>query len=176
MGFDNKMSQILTAPPSFYSPIPAIIMAKLADKYNMRMHMVCLNAVITIVGVCMFSQLPKSQLAARYVGVFLATGGCQASIPLITSWSQTVIRSQSKRAVMSATVVAWGGIGGILASVSFQQKEALKGYPTGIWLTVGLCAFTAVGSVLLWVWFMAQNKKADRGQTVIEGDPDFRYQ
>lgn len=175
MGFDNKMSQILTAPPSFYSPIPAILMAKVADRYNMRMHMVCLNAIITIVGVSMFSQLPKSQVAARYVGVFLATGGCQASIPLITSWSQTCIRSQSKRAVMSATVVAWGGIGGILASVSFQNKEAPH-YKSGIFLTIGLCAFTAVGSVGLWVWFMAQNKKADRGEKVLEDDVNFRFQ
>lgn len=176
MGFDNKMSQILTTPPSIYSAIPAIIFAKLADRYKLRMHMVALNAIITITGICMFSQLSKNQLAARYAGVFLATGGCQASIPLITSWSQTCIRSQSKRAVMSATVVAWGGIGGILASVTFMQKEALKGYPTGIWLTVGLSAFAAVGAFCMWCWFMYQNKRADRGETVIEHDPDFRYQ
>lgn len=175
MGFDNKMSQILTAPPSFYSPIPAVIMAMLADKYNLRMHMVALNAVITIVGVSMFSQLSKHQTAARYVGVFLATGGCQASIPLITSWSQTVIRSQSKRAVMSATVVAWGGIGGIIASVAFRQAE-MPHYRTGIFLTIALCAFTAVVSFLLWVYFMAENRKADRGEKVLEDDPDFRYQ
>lgn len=176
MGFDNKMSQILTTPPSIYSAVPAIICAKIADRFKWRMQMLVLNAVITIVGICMFSQLPKAQLAARYAGVFLATGGCQASIPLITSWSQTCIRSQSKRAVMSATVVAWGGIGGILASVSFQQKEYLKGYPTGIWLTVGLTAFTAVGAIGTWIWFMYQNKRADRGLVVLEGDPDFRYQ
>ncbi|TXT06940.1 uncharacterized protein COLE_06271 [Cutaneotrichosporon oleaginosum] len=175
MGFDNKMSQILTAPPSFYSPIPCIIMAKIADKYNMRMHMVALNAIITVVGVAMFSQLSKDQTAARYVGVFLATGGCQASIPLITSWSQTCIRSQSKRAVMSATVVAWGGIGGILASVSFRQAE-IPHYTTGIFLTIGLCAFAAVGSFCLWLWFMAQNRKADRGEKILEDDPDFRFQ
>ncbi|GMK58091.1 hypothetical protein CspeluHIS016_0501230 [Cutaneotrichosporon spelunceum] len=175
MGFDNKMSQILTAPPSFYSPIPCVIMAKLADKYNWRMHMVALNAVITVVGVAMFSQLAKEQVAARYVGVFLATGGCQALIPLITAWSQTCIRSQSKRAVMSATVVAWGGIGGILASVSFRQAE-IPHYTTGIFLTIGLNAFAAVGSFLLWLYFMSQNRKADRGEKVLEGDPDFRFQ
>lgn len=176
MGFDNKMSLILTTPPSIYSAVPAIIFAKLADRFKLRMHMVALNAIITVVGICMFSQLSKNQLAARYAGVFLATGGCQASVPLITSWSQTCIRSQSKRAVMSATVVAWGGIGGILASVTFMQKEAAKGYPTGIWLTVGLSAFAAVGSFCVWCWFMYQNKRADRGETVLEHDPDFRYQ
>ncbi|BEI82241.1 hypothetical protein CcaverHIS002_0301090 [Cutaneotrichosporon cavernicola] len=175
MGFDNKMSQILTAPPSFYSPIPCIIMAKLADKKKWRMQVVAFNALLTIIGVCMFSQLSKDQTAARYVGVFLAAGGCQASIPLITAWSQTCIRSQSKRAVMSAVVVAWGGIGGILAGVSFRQAEKPH-YTTGIFLTVGLSAFAVVGSIALWVYFMAENRKADRGEKILEGDPDFRYQ
>lgn len=36
------------------------------------------------------------------------------------------------------------------------------------------------GSVLccaaLKVWFILQNRKADRGETVLEDDPEFRYQ
>jgi hypothetical protein len=176
MGFNNMEVQILNAPPAFYAVIPAIITAKISDRYKLRGQMIMFNCICVIVGVAMFSKLPKGQKAARYVGVFIATGGCQSNIPLITSWAQTTIRAQSRRAFTSALIVAWGGIGGILASTTFLQKEALKGYPTGIYITIGMNAFTFLGAGGLIVYFKAQNRKADRGEAILEGDPDFRYQ
>lgn len=175
MGFDNKMSQVLVAPPNFWCIIPAVILAKLSDRYGWRGQLVAFNCVLIVVGTCMFSQLGNNHVAARYAGVFLATGGCQSNIPLITSWAQTTIRSQSKRAFTSAFVVAWGSIGGIIASVSFLEKEAKHGYPTGIFLTIGLNVFTCVCALLLVVWFKWQNRKADRGEVVLEGCEHFRY-
>lgn len=117
-----------------------------------------------------------SQKGARYAGVFIAVGGGNANVGLLISWFQTSIRKQSKRAVGSALVILWGGIGGILAGVTFMQKEAKRGYPTGIYICLSLNAFVAVGSIALSMFYRYQNRRADRGLAVLEGDEKFRFQ
>ncbi|CAK9785899.1 unnamed protein product [Cutaneotrichosporon oleaginosum] len=177
MGFNNVQTMLLGTPTHVYALIPALGSAWVADKYrNMRSVVIMFNALVCIAGTCIYSQLPLSAKGARYFGVFLAVGGCNANVPLVVSWSQTAIRAQSKRAVTAAVVVAWGGIGGIFASVMFMQKEARKGYPTGIFFTIGVNCGTIVFAFLLSVYFRRQNRRADRGEVVLEGSEEFRYQ
>jgi len=176
MGFNNIETMVLNAPAHGYGIFPALITAYIADKWrHCRAWTIVFNAVCLIVGTCMYSQLPLSQKAARYAGIFLAVGGANANVPLVMSWAQTSVRGQGKRAVSAAIIVAWGGVGGILAGVVFMQKEALK-YPTGVFFTIGVNAFTAVASVALSFWFRYQNSRANRGAVILEGDPTFRYQ
>lgn len=177
MGFGPVESMVLNAPPNLWSIVPALITAYVADKYrNLRGPVIMFNATCLVVGTVMYSQLPASQRAARYAGTFLAVGGGNSNVPLILSWSQTAIRAQTKRAFTSAVVVAFGGVGGIVASIAFQEKEALKGYPTGVKITLAFNSFVVVGAGLLHVWMRRQNKRANRGDVVIEESEEFRYQ
>ncbi|TXT05348.1 uncharacterized protein COLE_06668 [Cutaneotrichosporon oleaginosum] len=177
MGFTNVQAQLLVAPPYVWAAIPALSSAFLADNVrNCRSVAVAFNATCVIVGTAMYSQLPLSQKAARYAGVFIALGGCNSNVPLILSWAQTSIRSQSKRGFTSALIVAWGGIGGIIASVAFIQKEAKDGYPTGVFLTIGMNAAVVACAVGLNLFYNWQNKRAARGEVILEGEPEFRYQ
>ncbi|KLT43192.1 MFS general substrate transporter [Cutaneotrichosporon oleaginosum] len=177
MGFNNVETMLLNVPCTVYAFIPSLGTAYLADRYrNARGWCVVFNALCVILGTCMYSQLPMPQKAARYVGVFFAVGGCNANIPLLLAWAQTSIRAQSKRAVFAAMIVAWGGVGGILAGVVFIQKEAKRGYPTGVFFTIGMNAFTVVAAMGLAAFYRYKNKKAERGEVVLEGSEDFRYQ
>lgn len=176
MGFTGFKSQILVAPPYAWVPIPAMATAYLADKYHQRALAVSINFVQVIVGTAMYSQLGSDKLAARYAGVFLAVGGANANIPLTIAWAQTAVRRQSKRGFTSGLVVAFGGLSGIIASVSFIEKEAAKGYPTGIRMTFGMSAGALLCCAGLWLYFLWENRKADRTGKVIEDNADFRYQ
>lgn len=177
MGFAKSIEQMLLGVPCyFYSMIPGWITARISDRVpHMRAYMFVLNSCSTLVGTIMYSQI-KDNKVARYAGVFLTVGGCQANVPLSTSWSQTAIRSQSKRAFSSALVIAWGGIGGILASVTFMQKEATQSYPTGVWFTVAMNIVAIIAALGLKFWMLWKNRKADREGVILEGDPTFRYQ
>lgn len=178
MGFNNMEVQLLSTPPNFWALFPALMTAWISDKYKLRGQMVMLNAAQIILGVSLFSQLPRQQKAARYVGVFFAAAGCNSNVPLVTSWAQTGIRKQSRRAFTSAFIIAWGGIGGILASVAFRQQEAKKvpQFPTGIFLTIAMAAATFMFALGLIIWFKYQNRRADRGEVILEGEEGFRYQ
>jgi hypothetical protein len=72
--------------------------------------------------------------------------------------------------------VAFGGVGGILASVAFMEKEAKAGYPTGMTLSVALQGSNVVCICGLMAWFKYQNGRADRGETILEESETFRYQ
>jgi hypothetical protein len=65
--------------------------------------------------------------------------------------------------------VAGGGLGGIIASVSFRQKDALTGYIPGLWTTVAAQLVICITASLLMLYFRSQNKKADRGEKVLGG-------
>ncbi|GMK53576.1 hypothetical protein CspeluHIS016_0101620 [Cutaneotrichosporon spelunceum] len=176
MGFSNMLSQLLYAPPKVWAIFPGMFLAYWCDKSRQRAAFVIFNATLLVVGTLMFSQLENDQKEARYAGVFLAFGGATMNVPLIISWTQTSIRSQSKRAFTAALMVAWGGIGGILAGLLFLEKEAKRGYPTGIWTTVGLNIFVIVAAGGFKLWFTRQNRRADAGEIILQDHPAFRYQ
>jgi hypothetical protein len=154
-----------------------MVHAYCADRIpNCRAWMLLSGCAQSIIGTALYSQLPVSAKAGRYVGTFLAVGGANGNIGLILSWSQCSIRQQSKRGFTSALIVALGGVGGILASTLFMDKESKIGYPTGVWSVIGLNVFQIVTVVGLRLFFQWRNRKADAGETIIEGDEKFRYQ
>jgi len=65
--------------------------------------------------------------------------------------------------------VAGGGIGGIIASVSFRQQDRATGYIPGLWTTVAAQIVICITASLLMLYFRSQNKKADRGEKVLAG-------
>ncbi|BEI83108.1 hypothetical protein CcaverHIS002_0309760 [Cutaneotrichosporon cavernicola] len=176
MGFSNMLSQLLYAPPKIWAIFPGMFLAYWCDKTRQRAASVMFSATILVIGTIMFSQLKNNQKEARYAGTFLAYGGATMNVPLVLSWTQTSIRSQSKRAFTAALLVAWGGVGGILAGVLFMQEEAKQGYPTGIWSTVGLNSFVVVAAAGFKIWFARQNRRADAGEIILQDHPGFRYQ
>lgn len=176
MGFTNALAQILMAPPYVWVIAPALTTAYIADKYKQRAACIAFNALCLIVGTVVYSQLAPHQKAGRYVGIFLAIGGCNSNVPLIVAWAQSNIRAQSKRGYSSALIVAWGGIGGILAGVVFMDKERKDGYPTGVYFTIAINIVVMILCGLMKLGAMYQNRRADRGEIILEGSPDFRYQ
>lgn len=176
MGFSNMEIQLLVCPVYVWSVIPAMVSARLSDHFRVRGPVLLFNTICLVVGATIFWKLPLSQKGARLFGVFLAFGGITALIPMVVSWSQTSVRLQSKRGFSSALVVAFGGVGGILASVAFMEKEAKQGYPTGMKLSIALQSSNVVCICGLMAWFKRQNSRADRGEIILEGAEGFRYQ
>jgi hypothetical protein len=57
------------------------------------------------------------KIGPRYFGAFLAIGGCQSNVPAVLAYQANNILTYSKRAVTSAVVIGFGGMGGIFAYV-----------------------------------------------------------
>lgn len=172
MGFDENTSIVLSAPPYYYSVIPVLLSSVLGDRLRLRGPVIIFNCVCLIVGFCMLGF--AHQVAARYVGTFLATGAYVSNWAAMSAYYQGNIAGQWKRVFAAALVTAMNGAGGIAGSFIVIQSEAPR-YPTAVWISIGshllIIAFVAVFSV----FFKVANKRQRTGTVILEGTEGFRY-
>ncbi|KAL1952484.1 hypothetical protein VTO42DRAFT_5274 [Malbranchea cinnamomea] len=172
MGFSMAASQCLVAPPYVFAAILMFCMSWIGDRYRIRAPIIVVNCIIAIIGLPIMGF--HSNPAVRYFGVFLGVAGANANVPATMAYQANNIRGQWKRAFCSATLTGLGGIGGIAGSLVFRSQDA-PDYVPGAIATIVCNVAVIVTCGILSVYFYISNKKADRGEKIIDGDPDFRY-
>ncbi|KAE8402223.1 major facilitator superfamily domain-containing protein [Aspergillus pseudonomiae] len=172
MGFGVGESQYLSAPPYVWACILMIFEGWLGDKYRLRGPILIVNALMQLVGISLMG-LAKGN-SVRYFGVFLVTGGVNASAPTALAYQAGNIRGQWKRAFASAMMIGMGGVGGIAGSLVFRSQDAPEYYP-GIYANLVASALIIVLVLALSVYFVFANRRAHRGLMLLEGSAEFRY-
>ncbi|KUJ10862.1 MFS general substrate transporter [Mollisia scopiformis] len=172
MGFSIAEAQCLVAPPYVAAAFVMYGCAVLGDKYHIRGPIVAFNAILGLIGLPLLGYAHNN--GVRYFGVFLATIAGNANVPAVLTYQANNIRGQWKRALCSATLVGFGGIGGIVGSTVFREQDAPK-YGPGIMTVMIANALILVITALLSIKFHFANKRAERGGKVIEGQAGFRY-
>ncbi|KAF7325055.1 hypothetical protein MKEN_00548100 [Mycena kentingensis (nom. inval.)] len=177
LGFNVAKAQCLVAPPYVFAALVMYISGYVGDKYHFRGPVIVANSILSCIGLPLIGW--ASAPAVRYFGVFLVTGGASANIPVVMSYQANNIRGQWKRAFCSATMVGFGGIGGIAGSTVFRTQDK-PNYRPGLYacLTASLLTIVLVG--ILSVAFYFENRKAERGEKELEMSeeglpPGFRY-
>ncbi|KAL9027430.1 MAG: hypothetical protein Q9196_004039 [Gyalolechia fulgens] len=173
LGFDTGTAQCLIAPPYVFAGIVMIATGWFGDKYHQRGLCVVFNAMLCIIGLAVMGWA-YSDTRARYFGVFFATAGANANVPSVLTYQANNIRGQWKRAFCSATLVGGGALGGIVGSTVFRSEDSPT-YIPGLSVAMGsqVVILLVVGALTL--NFKANNKKADRGEKILEDSPSFRY-
>ncbi|PWN28474.1 phthalate transporter [Jaminaea rosea] len=162
--------------PPYVAALPwGLLMAKISDKTGSRLPIIMFNACLALLGCGLFAFLPATKGAGRYVGLFICAAAANSNVPLISAASQSNIRRQSKRLYTSAIVVGFGGLGGIVSSLVFPERDAPL-YRFGMIFVMGAQALVFVISGMMAIYFMAANRAAARGTRIIEDQPGYRYQ
>lgn len=177
LGFDIGQSQCLVAPPYVFAGMIMMLTGWLGDKYHIRGPLIIGNMVLGLIGLPIMGWHPDPKV--RYFGVFLVTAAANSNVPAVMSWQANNIRGQWKRAFCSATLVGFGGIGGIAGSLVFRTQDSKTGYRPGLYACIACCLLNIIIVCITDGYFILQNKKADRGEKQLEmedGLPaDFRY-
>jgi hypothetical protein len=97
----------------------------IGDKYKIRGPIVIFHMVVVIVGLAVMGWAKDT--AARYFGVFLVAAGANSNVPVLLAYQANNIRGQWKRAFCSATLVGFGGIGGIAGTLIFRYVSCIAG-------------------------------------------------
>lgn len=71
-------------------------------------------------------------------------------------------------------MVGFGGIGGIAGSLIFRSQDRPT-YRPGIYGVLACNILIALIVAINTIHFRRENKKADRGEKILEGDANFRY-
>jgi MFS family permease len=172
MGFDTGTSQCLVAPPYAAAGFVMYGTSWVGDKYRMRGPVLIFNALLCIIGLPMMGF--ASSNAVQYVGVFFTVAGSNSNIPAVMAYQANNVRGQWTRALSSATLVGFGGIGGIAGSLVFREQDKPH-YRPGIWCAIACNLLLMLIVVVQSIWFRIANKRAERGEKLIEGVPGFRY-
>ena len=172
LGFDVAKSQCLTAPCYVFSFLLGFTESWVSDRFNIRGHIIVFNCVLEIIGVAVLGF--ASQPYVRYFGAFLITGGSNSNVPASMTYQANNVVGQWRRAFTSATIVAAGGIGGIIGSCAFRSQDSPE-YIPGL-ITCFLAAGVTMLSVAATTTYMViKNRQQAKGLIVIEGIEGFRY-
>ncbi|EAU83297.2 hypothetical protein CC1G_10738 [Coprinopsis cinerea okayama7 len=172
MGFSITESLCLSAPPYIAAAISCFFFAWLSDKTKQRALWLAVQNVITIVGLMITAYAGPA--GARYFGLFLVNMGASGCVPGVLAYNANNITSHSKRSVSTAIIIAFGGIGGIFATLVFRQQDSPQ-YIPGIWATMA-CQFAMLILLAINTFvFTRRNKAAREGKRVNEETPGFMY-
>ncbi|KNZ74905.1 hypothetical protein J132_05904 [Termitomyces sp. J132] len=165
MGWSVTDSLLLTVSILFF--------AWISDKLRLRALFLAIQTIMTLVGLVLtgFSTSP----AWRYVGIFLSNAGSAGSIPGILAYSSNNVVSHTKRAVSSAMIISFGGIGGIFATTVFRQADSPR-YLPGIYATIACQVLLLLLLALMSLYFWKHNKRVFEESASAEvGQPEFLY-
>jgi hypothetical protein len=128
--------------------------------------------VLEIIGVAVLGY--AKQPYVRYFGAFLVTAGCNSNVCAAMTYQANNVVGQWKRALTSATMVAAGGIGGILGTVVFREKDAPQ-YLPGLYTCFTAAAVTILSVCATQTYMWTMNRRQAAGKAVLEGVEGFRY-
>ncbi|KIY01560.1 uncharacterized protein Z520_03112 [Fonsecaea multimorphosa CBS 102226] len=171
-GYSTGRAQLLTFPPYAAGAAWIMICAFTGDHFKVRGPIMIFNASMYIVGVSLTGF--ASEVHARYAGVFLGVMGIIANIPTQWAYAHNNMVGQNKKGLTMALMVMGGAFGGIIAGNVFESQDA-PGYRSGLWICIGFQMLYFVLVLKNFVIFYVQNRRADRGEIVIEGQLGFRY-
>ncbi|KAJ9617094.1 hypothetical protein H2200_000815 [Cladophialophora chaetospira] len=172
MGFDVAAAQCLIAPPYVLAAILMYGVAVLGDRWHLRSPFILMNGCLLLIGLPLLGYLRN--VGVRYFGVFIAVSACNANVPAVLTWQANNIRGQWKRALCSATLVGFGGIGGIIGSTVFRSQDAPDYHP-GILTCMLASALIILITLALDFKFYRANKRVRAGGKPIEGLQGFLY-
>ncbi|GIZ47405.1 hypothetical protein CKM354_001049700 [Cercospora kikuchii] len=172
MGFSVMLSQILSAPQYIFAAFVIMACAWFGDKYKIRGPLLLVNCILGIIGLPLLGFASSS--GVRFFGTFLICASAQGGIPTCMAYQANNVRGHWKRAFTSATLIGGGGIGGIAGSLVFRSQDKPE-YLPGIYACLVCNIIIAILVCVNTVYFRSENRKAERGEKVLEGDPNFRY-
>ncbi|KIM39087.1 hypothetical protein M413DRAFT_29655 [Hebeloma cylindrosporum] len=173
MGFSESLSLILTAPPGVFAAASCFFFAWISDKTRKRAMWLAVQNCICIAGLVIATYSNSNPV--RYFGLFLVNAGATGCVPGVLAYSANNIRSHTKRAVQTAVIIASGGVGGIMASTVFRQKDYPR-YVNGMWTTIGLQLMMMVLLCITTYIFKTRNRLRREGVLgPLEGAEDFYY-
>ena len=171
-GFNTALSQILITPPMIVSVFCSVGTAFWADRIRIRSPFIIGYMTLVVIGIVLIGWGPN--LGSKMVGVFFMTIGNNCTIPTVIAFLVNNIPSSSKRQIALPLQGGFAGLGGIAGALIFRTQDAPK-YHFGLYLSIVFASCCIIMTSILVAYFHHENKKADRGEKVLETIEGFRY-
>ncbi|KAK0270701.1 hypothetical protein LTR35_013983 [Friedmanniomyces endolithicus] len=159
-GYTSETTALLQIPSGAVSIIAILSATYLAGRYNQRGVQIVLLLIPGMLGGALMAFLPAHNKVGKLVGIYL-TNAIGSSLPLLYSWVSANYGGHSKKVTMNAILLMSFCIGNIIGPLSFTATSAPDYNPAKITIII-TCAFAAVVTVVLQLYYIRENKRRDR--------------
>ncbi|KAL1917030.1 uncharacterized protein VTP21DRAFT_5228 [Calcarisporiella thermophila] len=187
LGFKDKLTaQLMSAPPYVIACLFCVLTAISADRNCERGLHVAIPSLVGCIGYILLVALQPYGAVSLYIATIITTTGVFSTVPAMLSWFTCNIGGQTKRAVASAAIIAFGNIGGAIGGQIYREDDKASGYIRGHIICMS-CLFVAFIACCLFKWLLIrENGRRDRltpeeyareaaGEDLCDWHPDFRY-
>ncbi len=150
----NPTTELLTVPPYIASCLTIIISSWNAGRLNERSNHIMILLLIQISGF-LYLTLAEKYL---YIGAMIVGASMLSTNALTLSWLTNNIGGQTKRAVATALVVAFTGIGAIVSEQIYRESGKVL-HNQGHWIVIGILCFTFILVLLLKLLLKYENRR-----------------
>jgi MFS family permease len=167
LGFGYVPTLLMSAPPWVFSCIVSVLNAWHADKTQEKVWHIFGPLAMGAVGfiICMAT----SNVAARYVALFLQAGSYAGFIVFYSWISSSFPRPPAKRAVAIAMINAFSQLGNVAGSYVWDLED--NGYRSSYGIVLAMFGVTVVGCWFFRSMLLGLNKKLEEGEMAdVAGD------
>ncbi|KAF8713763.1 Major Facilitator Superfamily, partial [Rhizoctonia solani] len=159
MGYTAERSQLLSVPPYVLACILTVTAGIAADRMRTRGRFMIGCFLLSITGFSML--IASDKPAVQYTAVFVASAGAFPNASMCMAWCGNNFGGAMKRSVAIAMVVAFGNLGGLVASYTYISRNAPR-YYSGHGTLIGVLALGAVTALVVHIYCRLENKRRDR--------------
>ncbi|KAH7338958.1 major facilitator superfamily domain-containing protein [Rhizoctonia solani] len=159
MGYTAEKSQLLSVPPYVLACILTVTAGITADRLRTRGRFMVGCFLLAIVGFAML--IASTTPAVQYTAVFVASAGAFPNVAMCMSWCGNNFGGAMKRSVAIAMIVAFGNLGGLVASYTYISRNAPR-YYSGHGTLIGILALGATTALFVHIYCRRENERRDR--------------
>ncbi|KAF8746837.1 Major Facilitator Superfamily, partial [Rhizoctonia solani] len=146
-------------PPYVLACILTVTAGIAADRMHTRGRFMIGCFLLSITGFSML--IASDKPAVQYTAVFVASAGAFPNASMCMAWCGNNFGGAMKRSVAIAMVVAFGNLGGLVASYTYISRNAPR-YYSGHGTLIGVLALGAVTALVVHIYCRLENKRRDR--------------
>ncbi|KAG9127620.1 hypothetical protein FRC07_011503 [Ceratobasidium sp. 392] len=158
MGYTAERSQLLSVPPYVAACILTVVVGMTADRLKTRGRFLIGCYLLSMVGFIML--LASTKPAVQYTAVYIAAAGAFPNAAMVMAWCGNFGGSM-KRGIAIAMVVAFGNLGGLLASYTYIAKNAPR-YTAGHSIIIAVLGLAAIAALSMHIYCRRENARRDR--------------
>ena len=114
------------------------------------------NQTRSLIGFIML--ISSQNNTVKYIGIFFVTSGVYPNVPQGIAWNGNNIGGSTKRGVGMAMHVAFGNIGGVIASYIYRSTDAPK-FTSGHAILIGFQTMSLVLSIFMTLYLRRENSR-----------------
>ncbi|KAJ9111496.1 hypothetical protein QFC22_006523 [Naganishia vaughanmartiniae] len=161
LGYNTNQTLLLTAPPYMFAFLCSVAVAYSSSRFDERGYHIAVPMAIACVGNILVIALPKSQVAGRYIAMFLLCLGSYCAFNLSFAWvTSTIPRPKVKRAAALSLVNGLANASHFFSPYFFSDKvhaDRNGGIALAVFSILVSCTAMTIKFTL-----QAQNRKMDR--------------